>query len=97
MTKKKSKRKTPMYAQISEENEMWIAQQVVATGHTMAFVVNRAVECAREGKKFSINKYEPFYVKKLKDAHEKRMSRFKDFVKASMKTSAITPNETHVG
>lgn len=70
-------RKNPAYCKILPMNEVWIAQHVVATGHTVITVVNRAIECARLGIKFTLEPYEPKYVQKLKTAHENRIDRYK--------------------
>ncbi len=72
-----SKGNEPAYTRIDAENEIWAAQQVVATGAHFVTVINRAVECARLGKKFSLEVEEPKFIKKLKASHENRIARFR--------------------
>lgn len=82
------KAKNPSFARILPDNEAWIAQQVLATGHSLTTVVNRAVECARTNEKFSLEKYEPKYVQKLRTAHENRIARFRTMAQKQTEASA---------
>lgn len=83
-----SKAHSAPFARISADNEIWVAQQIVASGRTLTAVVNRAIECARTGQKFSLEAHEPAYIKKAEAAKRKRLARYEALAKPGSEAHA---------
>lgn len=70
------------YTRLTGENVRWVAKTAIETGQTSTAVVNAAIQSIREGKKFSIDLYEPAYVKKMMASRERKIERLKAIAEA---------------
>lgn len=67
----------PNYIRFTTENIKWLAQKQQESEQPITKLVNSAIDAARTGGKFKIEKFEPKYVREAQAMLERRRARMK--------------------
>ncbi len=89
MKKRVKRAHSAPFARISDSNnEIFVAKQILRTGHTLTAIVGECIRAARTNTKFSLEPKVHAGVKKAEAAKQKRLERY---------GSLIESNQAHAG
>lgn len=66
---------------VSDANYSWVLALAAETGRSQGHIVSQALDAVRTGKKFHVEPYEPTYIRKMREHHERRQKRLQRILK----------------